>query len=309
MKMRKVLLLSIFVVLVCSGMALSQYVNQNIGSAGAVDWSSQVIRATGIGAPNPNMPQAAQRAGAIEAAKRVALRNLLETVQGMSLTSETTIRNAMVENDVINTRVQGVVRNFTVEDTKYMSTGDIEVTVSMPITGALLDAVLPQQMGGTPIQAGAAGQGAYGQLWPVNKPVPEGYKLIAPIDPSQGPASTTMQSGGGVFTGLIVDAKGLGVRPAMAPKLVDETGQEVYGSKYVSREWAVQIGMVGYDKDVSRARSNDRVTDNPLVVKAIKTSGANKADIVISNNDAAAVRNAAANQNFLDKCKVMFIVD
>ncbi len=309
MKVKYSIILIVSVLFLISAPAFSQYVNQPIGDAGNVDWSSQVVRSTGIGAPNPNMPQAAQRAGAIEAAKRVALRNLLETVRGMTLTSETTIRNAMVENDVINTRVQGVVTNFTIVDTKYMSTGDIEVTVEMPITGALLDAVLPQQMGGTPVSAGAAGQGGYGQLWPIDKPVPAGYKLITPVNPGQGPASTSGQSAGGVFTGLVIDAKGLGVRPAMAPKIVDETGEEVYGSKYVSRDWAVQIGMVGYDKNVNQAKTNDRVTNNPMVVKGLRASGANKADIVVSNNDAANIRNAAANQNFLDKCKVMFIVD
>jgi len=304
----KSLFLTITVMLLAlTGLTSAQYVNQAVGDAGSVDWSSQIIRSTGIGAPNPNLPQAAQRASAIEAAKRVALRNLLETIQGMSINSETTVRNAMMENDVINTRVQGVGRGFTVVDTKYMSTGDIEVTVEMPITGALSDAILPQQMGGTPIATTLGAAPAYGQLWPVDKPVPDGYKLIAPINPGQAPAAQT--SAGGVFTGLVIDAKGLGIRPAMAPKVVDEAGQEIYGSKYVSRDWAVQIGMVGYDKDVSRAKSNDRVTNNPLVVKGIKASGANKADIVVSNNDAAMIRNAAATQNFLDKCKVMFIVD
>jgi len=124
-----------------------------------------------------------------------------------------------------------------------------------------------------------------------------------------GAGSTMAAQGGGVYTGLVIDAKGLGIRPAMAPKVLDENGQEVYGSKYVSRDWAVQIGMVGYDKDVSHARADDRVTNNPLVVKAIRASGPNKADVVVANNSAASIQSAAANQNFLDKCKVMFIVD
>jgi len=67
--------------------------------------------------------------------------------------------------------------------------------------------------------------------------------------------------------------------------------------------------MVGYDKDLNRARNNDRVTANPLVINAVKVSGPNKADVVISSADAATIQAAAANQNFLDKCRVMFIVD
>jgi len=306
MKPNRLLLLLLALVIVFSGSLWAQTVTQPVGNSGSVDWSSQVLRATGIGSPNPNMPQTAQRAGAIEAAKLAALRNLLGTVLGMTLNSETTVRNYVVENDVINTRVRGIVRGYTVVDTKYMSTGDIEVTVEMPITGALSDALLPQQMGGTPIMAAGADLcPTCGQPWPAGKPVPPGVQLI-----HRGSAGTqAAQQSGGAYTGLIVDAKGLGIRPAMAPKIVDENGQEVYGSKYVSRDWAVQIGMVGYDKNVSHAKTNDRVTNNPLVVKALRVSGPNKADVVVSNAAAASIRNAAATQNFLDKCKVMFIVD
>jgi hypothetical protein len=257
----------------------AQNVTQAVGDAGQVNWSTQVIRATGIGAPNPAMPVTAQRSGAIEAAKRIALRNLLETVQGMSLTSDVTVRNAMIENDVINTHVNGIVRGFTVVDTKYMSTGDVEVTVEIPVTGALLDAVLPQMGAPTPV----------GQTAPQT-------------------AMQTQQPTG-VFTGLIIDARGLNVRPAMAPKILDESGSELYGSRNVDRDWAVKIGMVGYDKDVNRAKSNERVTNKPLVLKAEKASGANKADVVLTNDAATQLRDAAANQSFLTQCKVMFIVD
>ncbi len=47
------------------------------------------------------------------------------------------------------------------------------------------------------------------------------------------------------------------------------------------REYAVQIGVVGYEKDVNRAKTNERVTDNPLVVKAVKSSGTTNCDVVI----------------------------
>ncbi len=304
MKINQMLVIGMMLLALVVSPVFSQDVIQQIGTAGVVDWSTQMLRATGIGSPNPNVPETAQRAGAIEAAKRVALRNLLETIQGMNLDSETTVRNYMMESDVITTRVRGIARNFTVVDTKYMSDGSIEVTVEMPITGALLDALLPASTGGMlgPVTTAQGVCPCCGQPWPAGKPVPSGVTLQtgAPVQPQQQM---------GAYTGLIIDAKGLGLRPAMSPKILDESGQEIYGSKFVSREWAVQIGMVGYDKDVNRARSNDRVANNPLVVKALKVSGDNKADVVVAAAGAAAIRNAAANQNFLDKCKVMFIVD
>lgn len=304
MKMTRMIVLSLALLLSFILAVQAQYVTQNFGENQTVNWSTQVARATGIGAPNPNLPMAAQRASAIKAAKLDAIRNLLETIKGIYLTSETTVRNAMVENDVIQTRVEGLAQNFKeVEGPRYMSDGSVEVVVEMPITGQILDALLPGQFGGGQLMmAGQMVCPTCGQPWPQGKPVPPGVNL----QPVGGAAP---QAASGVYTGLIVDCKGLGIKPAMAPKIVDEQGNEIYGSKFVSREWAVEIGMVGYDKDINRARQNDRVTNNPLIIKGLQASGPNKTDVVISAAEASMIHQAAANQNFLDKCKVMFIVN
>jgi hypothetical protein len=272
--------ISILAVILLLSLSLNAQVYQQVANAGSINWQDQIIRSTGIGAPNPKMPLAAQRAGALEAAKRVALRNMLETVKGMSITSETTVENAMISSDVINTQVSGIVRNFKVVDTRYMSTGDVEVDIEIPLSGVLMESLLPMQQGG---------------------PMMPGQNF--PIDPSFLPQQS------GVFTGLIIDARGTGLRPAMAPKIIDEQGNEVYGSGYVSRDYAVQIGVVGYEKDINRARSNERVTNNPLVIKGMKSSGTNRADVVISNSDAQMVLAAAKNLNFMEQCKVMLILD
>ena len=95
----------------------------------------------------------------------------------------------------------------------------------------------------------------------------------------------------------------------MAPKLLNEQGEEIYGSKFVSREYAVDIGMVGYEKDIDRAAKNERVADTPLVVKGVQASGQNKTDVIISAADATKIHNYAANMNFLQHCKVMFVLD
>ena len=53
----------------------------------------------------------------------------------------------------------------------------------------------------------------------------------------------------------------------------------------------------------------DRVKDNPAVIKAIKISGTNQSDVIISNADAANIQAAGKNLNFMEQCKVMFILD
>lgn len=210
----------------------------------------------------------------------------------------------MIASDVIRTRVEGALQGFRIIEPRYMSTGDVEVDVEVSLTGVVLDALLPQNFGGGVLMTG--GQllcPVCGQPWPTGKPVPSGVTLI------QAGQAGTVTSSGGVYTGLVIDARDLGVRPAMAPKVMDERGEEVYGSKYVSRNYAVDIGMVGYEKDINRARLNERVADNPLIVKAVEASGPNKTDVVISSVDAMKIHNAAANMNFLQHCKVMIILD
>jgi hypothetical protein len=302
----KRLILSLFVVTVSLPVLLmgQGYVEQ-AGTAGNVDWSNQMIRATGIGAANPNLPLSAQRKGAIRAAQVDAYRNLLEIAKGVNVSSETTVENAMLVSDIIQTQVNGVIRGARmVGEPKYMSTGDVEVEVEVPLRG-IAEAVLPQSGFGTALpQAGMGGPRCptCGQPWPQGVQPPPGTTLV------QG-GSSPAAGGSGVVTGLIIDARGLGVRPAMAPKVVDEQGEEVYGSKYVSREYAVDIGMVGYDKNPEKASRNERVADTPLIVKAVRATGPNKTDVVVAAADAAQIHDKAANMNFLKHCKVMFILD
>lgn len=247
---------------------------ETTGSSGKIDWTTGVITSVGIGAPPAQPANAAQaRAMAERAAQVVAYRNLLEAVKGVRVDSTTTVENFMVTSDVIKTEVNGIIQGAMIMDKKYMSDGSVEVTVGMKLSGALADTLLPK-----------------GQAQPA-VPTP--------------PAGTPSQ----LYTGLIVDARGLGARPAMAPKILNEEGKEIYGSAWISRDYAVREGMVGYLKDPAAAQSNPRVTDKPLMVKALKVSGDARVDTVISNADAAAIQSASQNLSMLEKCRVIILVD
>jgi hypothetical protein len=110
-------------------------------------------------------------------------------------------------------------------------------------------------------------------------------------------------------TGLVVDARGIQARPAMSPKIIDENGQEVYGTMQVDREIAVQQGMSGYSRDINTIRTNPRVTDNPLILKGLKTDGPGKSNIVIRNADAEQIRASRGSSEFLKNCRVMIVLD
>lgn len=243
---------------------------------GSINWSQGIIQGKGIGAPpekDYGKPQA--RPLALRAAKLDALRNILEVVNGVRIDSTTVVRDFAIESDIIMTKVEGMVRGARQVKQEYLSDGTVEIIMAVDMRGGFAQLVLPQDI-----------------------------KQVEPIT-SMVPA----QKASGVLTGLVVDAKGLKVRPAMAPKVLDENGQEVYGSAFVSREYAVQQGMSGYGKNLIEAQRNPRVTDNPLTVKGLRTEGPGRSDIIISNADAARLKNASEHLSFLKKCRVMIVVD
>jgi hypothetical protein len=264
----------------CTVLAQMQPIVTDDQGNGSVDWSERFIIATGIGAPNPDLSEAAQRPAAIRAAKMIALRNALETVKGIYINSSTTVKNFMVENDVVASSVSGYVKGFEQQGTtKYMSDGSVEIRMKVPLdgVGALGDLLLGKSIGDHPA-----------------------------ITKFEGIKAKQEQ----VFTGLIIDCKGLSVKPAISPRVLDESGREVYGSAYVSREWAIKHGVVGYAKAVeAAAKLVDRIGKNPGRVKGQKALGTNSTDIVINNDDAADIRSAAKNLKFLSECRVIFIID
>ncbi len=260
---------------------------QPVSTYGNINWSQGIITAVGIGSPPEKYygkPQA--RPMALRAAQLVAYRNLLEVISGVRIDSTTVVRDSMVESDLIRSQVSGMVKGTQVVKKEYLSDGTVEVTLAMSLRGGFSQLILP-----TDIQQ-----------------MPE-IKTISPAPPITAQEPMTPMPTASVYTGLVVDAHGIDARPAMSPKIFDENGQEVYGSGYVSREYAVQQGMTGYAKDLATAQANPRVTNEPLTVKGLRTEGPGKSNLVISNADAAKIRGASENLSFLKKCRVVIVLD
>ena len=119
-------------------------------ASGTINWTVGEVYSTGIGAPPPRPVNAAQaRAMAERAAFVVAIRNLLETVKGVRVDSETIVENFMTKSDVISTMVDGIVRGARIVKKQYLSDGSVEVLVSMPMRGDFMNAIVPDTFGRT----------------------------------------------------------------------------------------------------------------------------------------------------------------
>ena len=277
-----------------NAISMSEWV-EKVGQ-GNVNWSAGYIEAVGIGAPpERSMGKINARPMALRAAKVDAYRNLLEITKGVRVDSATTVKDFMVESDVINTQVNGLVKGAIIVNQEYMSDGTVEVKLRMPLYGDLPRIVIPKRkIVETPEPPAPAAPAP-----PQPAPAAPAPVVTAPAPP---PAAA-------VYSGLVVDARGIQARPAMSPRIYDEDGKEVYGSANVDREYAVQQGMSGYARDLTAAQSNQRVTANPITVKGLRNAGAGRSDVVISNADAQQIRASGENASFMKKCRVMIVLD
>jgi hypothetical protein len=252
-----------------------------------VNWGTHFIQAKAIGVAPPNaMSPEHGRALAVTAGTVLARQELLAIAHGVAIDSQTTVQALMVTSAVTEARVSGVIRGAQVVETRDLGGGTVEVTVAVPATGEFADLVLPR-------------------VATLKPPTP-----VVPPPPSPAPMPEAKPAPPPViYTGLVIDARGLGVKPAMAPKVLSEGGQEVYGFSVVDRNWVVQQGMAGYSKDLTAAQAHERVANRPLTVKAVAAVGVNKTDVVLSNSDAQLLLGFGPHLTFLEKARVMLVVD
>ncbi len=111
------------------------------------------------------------------------------------------------------------------------------------------------------------------------------------------------------YSGLIIDARKLGLRPALVPKILNQKGELVYSSQSVEQQDLIRMGLVGYAKDVNAAAKNQRVTADPYVVTGLSTAGEKRTDVVIPDREAQIVLTTAPYTGYLKNGRVMIVYD
>ena len=260
---------------------------------GSVNYGDRTIQAIGIGFIPENVINAGQaRRAAMRIAKQDALRQLIEIVNGVNVTSETTVSGAMFD-DVIKTQVQGAIRGARrVGEPKYLSDTSVEVTYEVKMAD-ISRVLLPMAEKAPTLKF---------------EDVTVGAAATPGASNDQGSSADSGPTSGGV-TGIIIDGKGLGLRPAMSPRIVNQSGSVVYGPGQYSRDYAASNGVVGYAKSLEQAKADPRVQGNPLVIRGSSVSGSSAADLVVSNVDAGKIARADGSAGLLGNCRVMFVLD
>jgi len=95
-------------------------------------WATLRIREDGVGVAPEDAPNTAQaRLMALRAAKVDALRNLAEKIEGLKITSETTVSDLAFESDEITTELDAFIQGAEVVHQEFYEDGSALVTVEL----------------------------------------------------------------------------------------------------------------------------------------------------------------------------------
>lgn len=264
---------------------------EEVGGQGEVDWEKGIIYVTGVGAPPEGASKAVAPLLAQRAAKADAYRNAAEAIEGVRVCSRTIVKDYTVNSDEIVTGVQGVIKGAQFQKPTYDSEYRCEIVLVIPI-------------GGQKGLASVISDSAQKTLTEINAGMPT---------PEPMPSDTSdVSMPGKPYTGLVIDARGLGVKPALYPQIFDVDGYLLYGPTMANMELPEFTTMVAYSRTIEKAMTMPRVGANPLKVvatSAVKAPNGETTDIVLNTETTKAFRQATVQGDLLAKAAVVIVIN
>lgn len=109
----------------------------------------------------------------------------------------------------------------------------------------------------------------------------------------------------GIYTGLIIDCRGLGLRTAASPVIKNANGTKIYGHKDLDFDKITSMGMADYVRDIEQC---SRAGEHPLIIKAIGLDNFNCNPVVsVADSNRILIENYAT--KFFKNLKVVFLFD
>lgn len=258
--------------------------------SGKINWTKGVLQSKGFSSNTDKIKINGDiDTWVLESAIQKGRTNLLKTLYKIRIDSNTLVEEIIRSSVDMRDEILSMVENVPVAQKKSLGGGTIEVILDMDMFSAFSQLILPEEIT---------------QIATIKHVASENRRFSEESGSGSELPMKHLEN-----TGLVVMATGLNVIPSMAPKIVDENGEQVYGSTFASRDSAVQYGMATYVRNFSEHLNTQRVGENPLVVRGVRTSGPGLSDIVISNADASRVRSSSKNLSFLKKCRVLIVLD
>lgn len=293
---------------------------------GRIDWAG--LRAVGYAAPDATPRQAALS----------ARKNLLATLRRLPLTADMTAEQRLRRDPRAAERLRVLALASTAQLGPADGTGPVSETgkdtlqAVLPLAGEVLELLLPPAAqfntglaprltprteptaGETPAQS--LKQVEQGLLELRAKP-PLGARPLESFRQPAAAQAPVPEVADTEHSGLVVDARGTGVTPAVLPVLYDETGAGLYGVFLVPRNSVVRQGLVVYARSLDDAALRERVGTTPLVVAAAGpargpdpgTGPGTGPDLRLAAPEAQAVRALLRAKSVPARCAVAILLD
>lgn len=316
------------------------HITQEIGH-GLIDWTDKVIKVTGNGAAPADKPIGQARLLAERAAIVDAYRQLSEIVYGVRVDSQTTVKDCTVQSDIIKTNVEGFIKGARRGEKRFTNDGNVEYDLYVSIFGQSgladvidLDKYIKKKQK-TSYKLNKFHNKVAFNFQFTDIDINKNFFKIANSPDNQNnnclechtphPITSDMKKKNDVveslpsqpieqnnqnspITGVIIDAKGLGLTPSMDPAIYDPDITRVYiGDWEIDADFVINNGVIGYFSDLEEAKKDiKRVGKNPIVIKA--NSVRSLTDLLLEK-EAANILNASDNQNkFLEKYAVNVVM-
>ncbi len=244
---------------------------------GTVNWSTGMVTASGKASPADQSPESKESVSL--SARAEAVKNILATLKQIKINNELTVNDYSSGSAIILAGLEKTAGDAVVSKQVYTSALSVEITIEAGIFGGFLQLVLPEEIRQIP-------------------------KINPEINPKILPAI-----GKSLYSGLVIDARGLGIEPVLDPVIVSEQGHEVYSSVFISREFAVQGGVCKYVCDLDQAIRDKRIGDTPMILKGLRKEGSKNATLVISMSDYLILEKTTERHTFLNECRVIIVRD
>lgn len=279
-----------------------------------INWQNGYIIASGQGTGSKIESKAKARIKATTAAKVAAQRNLLEIIKGVRITSETTVQDAMLTQDIIRTRIDGMLRGaFPVGEPYVEYVDDLPVvTITMKVClndnpkecakRPTLTSVLDLDQRPTP---------AFVPTVTLLAPVPP---QLAPDEPAKAPKTGNWRppvyDSSKPVTGLVVSLGGHYFERELLPVVITQGQPDkvtVYSVKVVKPSVVRTYGAVRYIDSVDQVKAGQMLGSNPMIVTAEAVTKDNM--IMLRSADAKLIRETLVHgNNYLEEAKFMILV-
>jgi hypothetical protein len=209
-----------------------------------------------------------RRAAAFARAMHTARQRLVATLIQVPLDTERTVGGVLRDSIQKRGILEELVAGAEVVQTRYLPRDVVETTLQVPMFGRFASLV-----------------------WP----------------PPSALSASEHEASGAVYTGIIIDARGLAIRQALFPRIVDEEGQTLYAPTRVDVDVAIQRGYMVYARVLNSSEVTSRVGKHPFIIRARRVIGHARVDVLIRQADATQLQRFAALRHLLEQCQVVIV--